>query len=141
MKATGIVRKIDDLGRVVIPKEIRKTMGIKEGDPLEIYIDGKFICFKKYLVERNWEMAHSVANAMLLNNFLSDEFQFALYDENFERKTTTSNIFDMDGSKIDSEFIQKIPDDLGWIAVNFDDCTDALGDIANVLAEILKRGN
>jgi stage V sporulation protein T len=39
MKATGIVRRIDDLGRVVIPKEIRKSCGIKEGDPLEISVD------------------------------------------------------------------------------------------------------
>ena len=37
MKATGIVRRIDDLGRIVIPKEIRRTMRIREGDPLEIY--------------------------------------------------------------------------------------------------------
>ena len=39
MRATGIVRRIDDLGRVVIPKEIRRSMGIKEGDPLEMFID------------------------------------------------------------------------------------------------------
>ena len=39
MRATGIVRRIDDLGRVVIPKEIRRTMGIKENDPLEMFID------------------------------------------------------------------------------------------------------
>ena len=39
MKATGVVRRIDDLGRVVIPKEIRKTLRIKEGDPLEIFTD------------------------------------------------------------------------------------------------------
>ena len=39
MKATGIVRRIDDLGRVVIPKEIRRTMHIREGDPLEIFTD------------------------------------------------------------------------------------------------------
>lgn len=39
MKATGIVRRIDDLGRVVIPKEVRRTMGIREGDPLEIFVD------------------------------------------------------------------------------------------------------
>ena len=41
MKATGIVRRIDDLGRVVIPKEIRRTMRIREGDPLEIYTDSE----------------------------------------------------------------------------------------------------
>ena len=49
MKATGIVRRIDDLGRIVIPKEIRRTLRIREGDPLEIYTekDGEVI-FKKY---------------------------------------------------------------------------------------------
>ena len=49
MKATGIVRRIDDLGRVVIPKEIRRTMRIREGDPLEIFTDqnGEVI-LKKY---------------------------------------------------------------------------------------------
>lgn len=49
MKATGIIRRIDDLGRVVIPKEIRKTMGIQEGDPLEIFMEGQdTVCFRKY---------------------------------------------------------------------------------------------
>jgi len=49
MKATGIVRRIDDLGRVVIPKEIRRTMRIREGDPLEIYTDNEGeVIFKKY---------------------------------------------------------------------------------------------
>lgn len=49
MKATGIVRRIDDLGRIVIPKEIRRTLFIREGDPLEIYVGGEGdIIFKKY---------------------------------------------------------------------------------------------
>ena len=49
MKATGIVRRIDDLGRVVIPKEIRKTLHIRDGDPLEIYTDNEgAVIFKKY---------------------------------------------------------------------------------------------
>lgn len=39
MKATGIVRRVDDLGRIVIPREIRRNMGIAEGDPLELYVD------------------------------------------------------------------------------------------------------
>lgn len=51
MKATGIVRRIDDLGRVVIPKEIRRTLKIREGDPLEIFIeDNDCVCFKRYSV-------------------------------------------------------------------------------------------
>ena len=55
MKATGIVRRIDDLGRVVIPKEIRRTMRIREGDPLEIFTnrDGEVI-FKKYSPIGEW---------------------------------------------------------------------------------------
>lgn len=48
MKATGIVRRIDDLGRVVIPKEMRRTLGIKEGDPMEIALEGSRIILNKY---------------------------------------------------------------------------------------------
>ena len=53
MKATGVVRRIDDLGRIVIPKEIRRSLRIHEGDSLEIYIEGKdTVILKKYsLVE------------------------------------------------------------------------------------------
>jgi AbrB family transcriptional regulator (stage V sporulation protein T) len=66
MKATGIVRRIDDLGRVVIPKEIRRTMRIREGDPLEIYTekDGEVI-FKKYSPMGEWsESAAQLCEAM-----------------------------------------------------------------------------
>ena len=48
MKQTGIVRRIDDLGRIVIPKEIRRSMHMNEGDPLEIYVGNDEIIFRKY---------------------------------------------------------------------------------------------
>lgn len=48
MKSTGIVRKVDELGRVVIPIELRRTLQINEKDPLEIYVDGEKIILKKY---------------------------------------------------------------------------------------------
>lgn len=48
MKSTGMVRKVDELGRVVLPIELRRTMGIAEKDPLEIFVDGERIIFKKY---------------------------------------------------------------------------------------------
>ena len=48
MKATGIVRKIDDLGRIVLPIELRRTLGISERDSLEIFVDGDNIVLKKY---------------------------------------------------------------------------------------------
>ena len=48
MKATGIVRHMDDLGRICLPMELRRTFNIKESDPLEIYVDGDQIILKKY---------------------------------------------------------------------------------------------
>ena len=67
MKATGIVRRVDDLGRIVIPKEIRRTLKIREGDPLEIYTekDGGVI-FRKYspmgdLLELSSQLCQSMA--------------------------------------------------------------------------------
>ena len=48
MKSTGIVRKVDELGRVVLPIELRRNLGIEEKDPLEIYINGEEIILRKY---------------------------------------------------------------------------------------------
>lgn len=48
MKATGIVRQIDQMGRVVLPKELRKTLGIEDGTPLEIFVYGGRIILQKY---------------------------------------------------------------------------------------------
>lgn len=48
MKATGIIRKVDELGRIVIPKEIRTTLEVEEGTPLEIYVEDEQVILKKY---------------------------------------------------------------------------------------------
>jgi len=48
IKSTGIVRKVDELGRIVIPMELRNKLGIQEKDPLEIFVDGSSIILKKY---------------------------------------------------------------------------------------------
>lgn len=53
MKATGIVRNIDDLGRIVIPKSLRKTKNIKVGDPLELFVDGDNIIYRKFDTKGN----------------------------------------------------------------------------------------
>ncbi|MEG0873491.1 MAG: AbrB/MazE/SpoVT family DNA-binding domain-containing protein [Clostridia bacterium] len=49
MKSTGIVRKVDELGRIVLPSELRKNIGIEVKDPLEIYVSGESVILKKYL--------------------------------------------------------------------------------------------
>lgn len=60
MKSTGMVRKIDELGRVVIPKELRRTLGIDKQDPVEIFINGDQIILQKY--QPNTEKEEVIAN-------------------------------------------------------------------------------
>lgn len=77
MKSTGIVRRIDDLGRVVIPKEVRRNFGIREGDPLEIYVgEGGEVIFKKYVPDNtNDVVVYLVHSARALG------FDIGVYDD------------------------------------------------------------
>ena len=68
MKSTGIIRKMDELGRVVIPIEIRNQFGIAEKDPMEIYVDGSNIILKKY--EPNCIFCGNTKNLIDYNNKL-----------------------------------------------------------------------
>ena len=79
MKATGIIRRIDDLGRVVIPKEIRRTLKIREGDPFEIFLgDDNCVCFKRYSALGSLsEETLRVAQTMAQRTF---NHQIAIYD-------------------------------------------------------------
>ena len=78
MKATGIVRQIDDLGRVVIPREIRRSLKIREGDPLEILIEKNCVCFKKHSTLGSFsEDILRVAQDMAQRTF---NHQIAIYD-------------------------------------------------------------
>lgn len=78
MKATGIVRRIDDLGRVVIPREIRHSLKIREGDPLEILIEKNCVCLKKYSTLGSFsEDILRIAQDMAQRTF---KHQVAIYD-------------------------------------------------------------
>lgn len=70
MRATGIIRRIDDLGRIVIPKEIRRNLRIREGDPLELYVEQDGVCFRKYkrFDTNNWYAAEQIVS-QIINNF------------------------------------------------------------------------
>ncbi|WP_421927685.1 AbrB/MazE/SpoVT family DNA-binding domain-containing protein [Lysinibacillus capsici] len=65
MKSTGIVRKVDELGRLVIPKELRRTLNIEEKDAVEIFIDGDQIILKKYMANMTCAVTGEVSD----NNF------------------------------------------------------------------------
>lgn len=72
MKATGIVRRIDDLGRVIIPKEIRRNLHIHENDPLEIFVENDKIIFQPYLPYiEPWRMLEDVAKEVDNNESFS----------------------------------------------------------------------
>ena len=78
MKETGIVRRIDDLGRVVIPKEIRRSLKIREGDPLEIFLEKDCVCFKRYSALGSLsEETLRVVQTMAQRTF---KHQIAIYD-------------------------------------------------------------
>ena len=118
MKATGIVRRIDDLGRIVIPKEIRKQLNIKEGDPLEVYTtkDGEVI-FKKYALteEKDWEKAKDIICA------LYPKISFALYDSNGQ-KVAKSGMFELGNT-----FDINCSNAYAYAISTADDCKDILG--------------
>ena len=83
MKATGIVRRIDDLGRVVIPKEIRRTICIKEGDPIELYLDEEGgIVLKPYVLDV----------ARVLENAIDMVAKALEYDDRYEAKEVIDNL-------------------------------------------------
>ena len=80
MKHTGMVRRIDDLGRVIIPKEIRNNFNIKEGDPLEISIDGKYICFSRYMSTDMTQDSSFAKDLYKMCSILYSPFGVDLYD-------------------------------------------------------------
>lgn len=81
MRATGEVRRVDDLGRVVIPMGVRKALNIREGDPFEIFTDPKerAVCFKPYLpYSEPWRLLEDAAETMC-NNEDFHEFAAEVY--------------------------------------------------------------
>lgn len=80
MKHTGIVRRIDGIGRVVIPTEIRRKFNIKEGDALEICTDGKYICFSKYMSTDMSQDSLFAKDLYKMYSILYDPFGVDLYD-------------------------------------------------------------
>lgn len=128
MKATGIVRRIDDLGRVVIPKEIRRSMRIKEGDPLEIFTSDEGITFRKYspIDSEKWDLTKNCLQALL-----SHGFSIADYHKDWITGTNGKETFS------ERQFIP-LNEDLGYLVVAPDLYTkEELAVAAKIANEIL----
>ena len=99
MKATGVVRRIDELGRIVIPKEIRKTLRIKEGENLEIYIDNESIILKKYssihsLDEFAQKLTDTISNLLKKNIIITDSDSIVAISGELKKKYLGQKISD-----------------------------------------------
>ncbi len=86
MKSTGMVRKLDELGRVVIPKEIRHKLNIEEKDPIEIYIQGESVVLKKYEAScifcNNSKKLSNYKDKLICSNCLSQISKLSYESEN-----------------------------------------------------------
>jgi AbrB family transcriptional regulator, stage V sporulation protein T len=118
MKATGIVRRIDDLGRVVIPKEIRRTLRIREGDPLEIFVDrdGEVILKKYSPISELSDFAKEYAEALYdsLGNpvLICDRDTYIAVAGGSKKEYLSKNI---------SELVEKTMEDRGSVLMNQQD--------------------
>lgn len=139
MRATGIVRRIDDLGRVVIPREIRKTLKIKEGDPLEIFTTKEGgVVFKKY----HYADDHDWAKAKAIVKALHPDLQFGFYDSWGEKQTATSRNFpqSIEFENYDNREIKNNEcDTIGYIEVQGDILDEDLKKIIKVLKEFFSE--
>ena len=134
MIATGIVRRIDDLGRIVIPREIRRNLNIKEGDPLELFTtrEGEVI-FKKYTYcnEKDWEKAKKVVEVLT-------DVPFALYDNYGELKEMSKENMPIYFDSVDN-IIFADGENVGYIYFDGDILEESANKIKDVLTQLFRK--
>lgn len=103
MKQTGVTRKIDELGRIVIPKEIRKNLGIRDGESLEIFTNEDSIILKKYFEVRKYEDLSGKLCELIKNIYNID-----LVITDREKVITSSNKEIVENTKLNNRFLELI---------------------------------
>lgn len=136
MKATGIIRRVDDLGRVVIPKEIRRTLRIREGDPLELFTEGNAVCFMKYhkFNQAQWDLASKIISPIVTNYAILDGYGDAvkcngIKVSNVEEARTRDDVV--------IEHIQCLGDSTAYLIARNDSDTEKIKLAAAVLKKFL----
>ena len=137
MITTGMVRRIDDLGRVVIPKEIRKKLKIGEGDPLEIYTTNEGVCFKKYCKfgSKDWELVKEIISQLLS--------EFAICDNNGDCTVSRRMLIHSKSEAVGRPdlkvyAIQEYVDTLAYLVVQHDCDIAKVTCIINILKSLLR---
>ena len=114
MKQTGVTRKIDELGRIVIPKEIRKNLGIRDGEALEIFTSEDSIILKKYFEVRKYEDLSSKLCELIKNIYNVD-----LVITDREKVITSSNKYIVENTKLNNKFLELIDNREMFISKEF----------------------
>ena len=102
MKQTGVTRKIDELGRIVIPKEIRKNLGIRNGEALEIFTNEDSVILKKYFEVRKYEDLSDKLCELIKNIYNVD-----LVITDREKVISSSNKEIVENSKLNNKFLEQ----------------------------------
>lgn len=97
MKSTGVVRRVDDLGRIVIPKEIRRTLRIRDGESLEIFVDREMIALKKFskmtdIEEISKQLVDVINGTLNKNVMISDRDRFIAASGSLKKRYIDKNI-------------------------------------------------
>lgn len=146
MKTTGVVRRVDDLGRIVIPKEIRRTLRIRDGESLEIFVDNETIALKKYssmndLNDIANDLVNTINQTLLKDVFISDRDKIISISGNSKNKYLDKNISKYIEQKIrdreivieknciEVEFIEGVKDTYSYIISPIIMNGDAVGSV------------
>ena len=138
MKPTGMVRRIDDLGRVVIPKEIRRQLGLHEGDPVEIYYNDTDVCFRKY------SPLGALPQSMLLN-IVNSYPRLVILDENENLLAKNSTLWTPEEDSIYQEWVEDLTkkpiavngDQFGW--VGYSGSNEKMDVVIDYIAKLLSK--
>lgn len=103
MKSTGVIRRIDELGRIVLPKEIRRNLGIREGENLEIFVEEDQVILKKYSKIKDYkEIIHTIAN------LVTKVYEFNLMISDRDKIIYANKFASFESTDLDTKFIHYI---------------------------------
>lgn len=103
MKSTGVIRRIDELGRIVLPKEIRRNLGIREGENLEIFVEDEKVILKKYSKIKDYKEI-----IQTIGNLVTQVYEINLMISDRDKIVYANKFISYEGTDLDTKFIHYI---------------------------------